>query len=144
MRCNITSDEHPLGVFHPHAEYHHIKKENIGLIEAMGLAILPPRLAKELNAVGKALLSAVETNDEEALNAALLATPETISHAPWALELFRRRKQDIAQNPEHIEEILHDEVGKVFGHVLEDAGVFKWDTAGREGQRRFIEVLLTS
>ena len=144
LRCNITSDEHPLGVFHPHAEYHHIKKENIGLIEAMGLAILPPRLAKELNAVGKALLSAVETNDEEALNAALLATPETISHAPWALELFRRRKQDIAQSPGHIEEILHDEVGKVFGHVLEDAGVFKWDTAGREGQRRFIEVLLTS
>ena len=144
LRCNITSDEHPLGVFHPHAEYHHIKKENIGLIEAMGLAILPPRLAKELDTVGKTLLSAVETTDEETLNAVLLATPETISHAPWALEVFRRRKKDIAQSPERIEDILHDEVGKVFGHVLEDAGVFKWDTAGREGQRRFIETLLTS
>ncbi len=77
----------------------------------MGLAILPPRLAKELNAVGKALLSAVETNDEEALNTALLATPETISHAPWALELFRRRKQDLAQNPGHSQYILDDELG---------------------------------
>ena len=141
LRCNITSDEHPLGVFHPHAEYHHIKKENIGLIEVMGLAILPPRLVPELDAVGKALVDAAVCSNEAALEAQLLEKPETLSHAAWALEVFRRHRAAIAQNSADIESLLHDEVGAVFAHVLEDAGVFKWDSAGRQGQRRFLDAL---
>lgn len=141
LRCNITSDEHPLGVFHPHAEYHHIKKENIGLIEVMGLAILPPRLVPELDAVGKALVDAAVCSNEAALEAQLLEKPKTLSHAAWALEVFRRHRAAIAQNSADIESLLHDEVGAVFAHVLEDAGVFKWDSAGRQGQRRFLDAL---
>ena len=89
LRCNITSDEHPLGVFHPHEELHHIKKENIGLIEVMGLAILPPRVQQVMEERG----------------------------------------------------LSRDDVGRAFGQVLEHAGVFKWDDAGRAAQRRFIDRL---
>ena len=131
LRCNITSEQHPLGVFHPHAEYHHIKKENIGLIEVMGLAILPPRLVPELNAVKEHLLAG---------DIAALATDElSASHAAWAQDIYERRRDELTE--ENALDILHEEVGSVFGHVLEDAGVFKWNEAGRAACQRFVESL---
>ena len=140
LRCNITSDEHPLGVFHPHAEYHHIKKENIGLIEVMGLAILPPRLVGELAAVRTHLLDAVrEGADVDTLSHALLADPSSAPHAAWAQDVYARRSADL--NDEDTESVLRQEVGAVFGRVLENAGVFKWDEAGRAAQQRFIDAL---
>ena len=131
LRCNVTSAEHPLGVFHPHAEYHHIKRENIGLIEVMGLAILPPRLVPELAAVRDHLL----TGDLDALETDEL----TASHAAWARDVYARRSSELT--PEGALGVLHEEVGHVFGHVLENAGVFKWDEAGRAAQQRFIDGL---
>ena len=140
LRCNVTSDEHPLGIFHPHAEYHHIKKENIGLIEVMGLAILPPRLVGELAAVRAHLLEGVSAGaDVDAVRAALDADPASASHAAWAAEVYGRRAGELTE--ETAEQVLRDEVGAVFGHVLEDAGVFKWDEAGRAAQMRFVASL---
>ena len=140
LRCNITSEEHPLGVFHPHAEYHHIKKENIGLIEVMGLAILPARLKTELAAVGARLRAAAQAGAAPAdVLAALEADPACASHAAWAREVFARRSDELADGD--VDAILHEEVGAVFGHVLEDAGVYKWDEAGRAAQQRFIDAL---
>lgn len=131
LRCNVTTSEHPLGVFHPHAEYHHIKRENIGLIEVMGLAILPPRLVPELEAVRGHLLA----GDLDALEADEL----TASHAAWARDVYARRTAELT--PEGALDVLHEEVGAVFGRVLENAGVFKWDEAGRTAQRRFLDSL---
>ena len=131
LRCNVTTSEHPLGVFHPHAEYHHIKLENIGLIEVMGLAILPPRLVPELEAVRGHLLA----GDLDTLEADEL----TASHAAWARDVYARRAAELT--PEGALDVLHEEVGTVFGHVLENAGVFKWDEAGRAAQRRFLDSL---
>lgn len=131
LRCNVTTSEHPLGVFHPHAEYHHIKRENIGLIEVMGLAILPPRLVPELEAVRGHLLA----GDLDALEADEL----TASHAAWARDVYARRAAELT--PEGALDVLHEEVGAVFGRVLENAGVFKWDEAGRTAQRRFLDSL---
>jgi UDPglucose--hexose-1-phosphate uridylyltransferase len=128
LRCNVTSDENPLGVFHPHARWHHIKKENIGLIEVMGLAILPPRLVGELDAVRVHLLDGTSLDDD----------PLSASHAPWAREVAERHPDltaDVA------DQVLKDEVGAVFGHVLEDAGVFKWDDEGRAALERFLATL---
>ena len=140
LRCNVTSDEHPLGIFHPHAEYHHIKKENIGLIEVMGLAILPPRLVGELAAVRAHLLEGVSAGaDVAAVRAALDADPASASHAAWAADVYGRRAGELTE--EAAEQVLRDEVGAVFGHVLEDAGVFKWDEAGRAAQMRFVASL---
>ena len=130
LRCNVASEGHPLGVFHPHEQWHHIKKENIGLIEVMGLAILPPRLVGELGAVREHLLA----GELDALEADPLSAP----HAAWAREVAARHPELTAENAESV---LRDEVGHVFGHVLEDAGVFKWDEAGRAAQRRFVESL---
>ena len=131
LRCNVTTSKHPLGVFHPHAEYHHIKRENIGLIEVMGLAILPPRLVPELEAVRGHLLA----GDLDALEADEL----TASHATWARDVYARRAAELT--PEGALDVLHEEVGAVFGRVLENAGVFKWDEAGRAAQRRFLDSL---
>ena len=140
LRCNVTSDEHPLGIFHPHAEYHHIKKENIGLIEVMGLAILPPRLVGELAAVRAHLLDGVSSGaDVAAVRATLDADPASASHAAWAAEVYERRAGELTE--ETAEQVLRDEVGAVFGHVLEDAGVFKWDEDGRAAQMRFVASL---
>lgn len=140
LRCNIASDEHPLGVFHPHAQWHHIKKENIGLIEVMGLAILPPRLVGELDAVREQLLAAAGgEEDRTQLADALAADARSASHAAWALEIFDRRASELTDTS--CEGILREEVGAVFGHVLADAGVFKWDEAGRAAQQRFIDAL---
>ena len=123
LRNNITTAEHPLGVFHPHAALHHIKKENIGLIEVMGLAVLPARLKGELEGLREALLDGRDIRADEALG----------KHADWLDAL--RAKYDFT--PENTEEILRREVGAVFEQVLEDAGVFKRDDAGRAAFRRF-------
>ena len=138
LRCNITTDEHPLGVFHPHAEYHHIKKENIGLIEVMGLAILPPRLVPELGAVREHLLAA-KVDASYDLAGALEVDDLCRSHAAWAEDVFARRADELTAD--NAIDILHEEVGVVFGHVLDNAGVFKWDEAGRAAQQRFIDSL---
>lgn len=128
LRCNVATPDYPLGVFHPHAELHHIKKENIGLIEVMGLAILPPRLARELSAVAVALLA-----DED-----MEQNPLTAPHAAWAADVKRRHCELSEFN---VQSILRSEVGLVFAQVLEQAGVFKWDDAGRAALDRFITQL---
>lgn len=123
LRNNITTDEHPLGVYHPHGELHHIKKENIGLIEVMGLAVLPARLKGELAAL------------EEAILANLPLGGELIKHEPWVEELKTR----YTFTKENITTVLQAEVGKVFAKVLEHAGVYKRTTEGGEAFRRFVD-----
>ncbi|MGN0573124.1 MAG: UDP-glucose--hexose-1-phosphate uridylyltransferase [Acutalibacteraceae bacterium] len=130
LRNNITTEEHPLGVYHPHAELHHIKKENIGLIEVMGLAVLPPRLKTELEALADAIVSGKD----------LRASEETAKHADWA-EKFIPEYSDI--NSENVMDILKAEVGKVFATVLEHAGVFKRDSEGTKAFDRFINSVKT-
>ena len=122
LRNNITTEEHPLGVFHPHAELHHIKKENIGLIEVMGLAVLPSRLKQELAQIEDAILM------ERPL------TGELEKHAPWVDELKKTHKFTV----DNTACILKLEVGKVFAKVLEHAGVFKRDLDGAAAFDRFI------
>lgn len=136
LRCNVTTDEHPLGVFHPHAEWHHIKKENIGLIEVMGLAILPPRLVDELGAVEQHLVEL--SGEPAALAKALEADALSAPHAAWALELAEAHGPITADT---VEDVVRAGVGEVFGHVLEDAGVYKWEDEGRAAQQRFIDAL---
>lgn len=136
LRCNVTTDEHPLGVFHPHAEWHHIKKENIGLIEVMGLAILPPRLVDELGAVERHLVEL--SGEPAALAKALEADALSAPHAAWALELAEAHGPITADT---VEDVVRAGVGEVFGHVLEDSGVYKWDDEGRAAQQRFIDAL---
>lgn len=126
LRNNITTDEHPTGVYHPHKQYHHIKKENIGLIEVMGLAILPSRLVSELEAVKNAILN----NDD------LRASELTASHADWVEEFLPNHPEFNADNAM---DIIKEETGKVFLHVLEDAGVYKCTPEGREAFMRFLE-----
>ena len=124
LRNNITTEEHPLGVYHPHAELHHIKKENIGLIEVMGLAVLPARLKGELSALEDAIL-----------NGADIAADETLSkHAAWVEELKTRH----TFTRENITEILREEVGHVFAKVLEHAGVYQRNEAGKVSMLRFV------
>ena len=127
LRNNRTTEEYPLGLFHPHPEIHHIKRETIGLIEVMGLAILPPRLKGELAAVADCLVRGGD------LRAEALTAP----HAPWAESLCRR----YAFTADNVEEILQKEVGLEFARGLEHAGVFKTDAAGRAAFRRFMESL---
>lgn len=130
LRNNITTEEHPLGVYHPHAQYHHIKKENIGLIEVMGLAVLPSRLKKELELLGEYI---VEKKD-------IRSNADIEKHADW-VEQFLPEYDNITK--ENIMEILKKEVGDVFVHVLEDAGVYKCTPEGREAFMRFIQKLGT-
>lgn len=124
LRNNITTDEHPLGVYHPHAKLHHIKKENIGLIEVMGLAILPGRLKAELDSLAEA---AADGRD-------LRPDPVLAKHADWLDEIRSRR----AVTRENASAVLFEETGSVFEQVLEDAGVYKTDEPGREAFMRFI------
>ena len=131
LRCNVTSAEHPLGVFHPHEEWHHIKRENIGLIEVMGLAILPPRLVGELGRVEE-LLVAGATREQMA------ADPLASSHADWAAQLAEK---NLGLTTANVHQVVRDGVGLVFSRVLEDAGVFKWDEDGRAAQMRFVASL---
>lgn len=125
LRNNLTTAEHPLGLYHPHAEKHHIKKENIGLIEVMGLAVLPARLKTELDRVADALLSGAD----------LRADAQTAAHADWAEELFSRRRP----TADNIRDVLREEVGRVFAAVLEDAGVYARDEQGQAAFVRFAE-----
>jgi UDPglucose--hexose-1-phosphate uridylyltransferase len=125
LRNNITTEELPLGVYHPHPELHHIKKENIGLIEVMGLAVLPPRLKPELARVRELLLSGGD----------LWADPLTEKHAAWAEELKTR----YTFTPENAEQIIRTEVGVVFAKVLEHAGVYKRSEEGKAAFLRFID-----
>ncbi len=136
LRCNIATNEHPLGVFHPHAQWHHIKKENIGLIEVMGLAILPPRLVDELAATERHLLA--HASDATGLRTALDADPLAAPHAAWACELAKAHPQ---LSQETVRGIIRAGVGEVFGHVLEDAGVYKWNEEGRAALGRFLAAL---
>ena len=125
LRNNRTTDEYPLGIFHPHQEKHHIKKENIGLIEVMGLAVLPARLNKEMAKLKDTLLAGKSVADD----------PEIASHAAWAADVLKRHP-DFAEHPDAI---LQDEIGQVFSGVLEDAGVYKDTEEGRKAFRRFTE-----
>ena len=128
LRNNITTDEHPLGVYHPHANLHHIKKENIGLIEVMGLAVLPARLKTEMAQLKDAILSGADLRKDEVLE----------KHADWVDE-FSGKYDSI--NADNIDEILQKEIGEVFMHVLEDAGVYKRTAEGQEAFDRFIKTL---
>ena len=129
LRNNLTTPEHPLGLYHPHAELHHIKKENIGLIEVMGLAVLPARLKEELAAVAEKL-----ANGED-----LRADPLTEKHADWAEE-FRDHYDITAENAW---EIVQKETGLVFAKVLEHAGVYKRTEEGKAAFMRFLESVKT-
>lgn len=128
LRNNITTEEHPLGVFHPHAKLHHIKKENIGLIEVMGLAVLPARLKGEMELLRQYILEGrdIRSNDQIA------------KHADWVDEFLPAYTDISADNIDHI---LEQEVGKVFCQVLEDAGVYKNTEEGRKAFHRFLEIL---
>ena len=125
LRCNITTEEHPLGVFHPHADKHHIKKENIGLIEAMGLAVLPSRLKQELTELAEAAVSGKDISSHESLG----------KHAAWLEEM----KKQYTFTAENALEIILQETGKVFAAVLEDAGVYKNTPQGKAAFARFAD-----
>ena len=128
LRNNITTQEHPLGVYHPHANLHHIKKENIGLIEVMGLAVLPARLKDEMEKLAEAILAGADLRQDELLE----------KHADW-VEEFRPKYPQISQDT--VMDILHKEIGNVFMQVLEDSGVYKRDEEGQTAFDRFIASL---
>ncbi len=126
LRNNITTDEHPLGVYHPHAELHHIKKENIGLIEVMGLAVLPSRLKGEMSQLAAALMSGSDLRSDPVLE----------KHADWADELKAKHGKFTQEN---VHDILRDEIGLVFAQVLEHAGVYKRNDEGKAAFMRFVD-----
>ncbi len=125
LRNNITTEEHPMGVYHPHANLHHIKKENIGLIEVMGLAVLPSRLKTEMAELADALVNRLPVSEY---------SENIAKHAQWAQEIQRR--YEITRD--NVEGILRKEIGMVFAQVLKDAGVYKLNESGREGFVRFL------
>lgn len=127
LRNNITTQEFPLGLYHPHAEYHHIKKENIGLIEVMGFAILPSRLKDELDLIARCITENKNIDDYDSL----------AKHKEWVKKITEHR----TINKDNVTEVLQEEVGKVFIGVLEDAGVFKCTQEGRNSFERFIDIL---
>ncbi len=124
LRNNITTKEHPMGVYHPHAELHHIKKENIGLIEVMGLAVLPARLKNEMALLKTAILEGKNIREDEKL----------ASHADWAEEIVKNN----TLTKENIDEIIEREIGIVFAKVLEHAGVYKANEEGKNAFLRFV------
>ncbi len=126
LRNNITTEEYPLGVYHPHDKYHHIKKENIGLIEVMGLAVLPSRLKEELAILADCIVNGKDIRSNERIE----------KHADWVDEFKPNYGKITAEN---VDEILKAEVGKVFVGVLEDAGVYKCTEDGRKAFMRFVE-----
>ncbi|WP_300357078.1 UDP-glucose--hexose-1-phosphate uridylyltransferase [Fusobacterium sp.] len=131
LRNNRTSEEYPLGIFHPHQELHHIKKENIGLIEVMGLAVLPGRLKEEIKILSDLMLK------ENAIDL-IKANEKVEKHTEWCKEIFAKYN-DI--NEKNVEDIIRVEIGVAFSKVLENAGVYKQDEEGKAGYRRFIETL---
>ena len=128
LRNNRTSDQYPDGIFHPHPESHHIKKENIGLIEVMGLAILPARLKDELLLLKECLLQKAEIKNY----------PELEKHYPWFITLMN----DYQINEENVDEILKEAVAIKFVNVLEDAGVFKMDERGIDALTSFVATVI--
>ncbi len=128
LRNNLTTEEHPLGLYHPHKEYHNIKKENIGLIEVMGLAVLPARLKEEMQLLSEYILEGKDLRSNEILE----------KHVDWA-EKFVTTYSDI--NEENVMDIIKTEIGKVFTGVLEDAGVYKCTEEGRNSFMKFIQSL---
>ena len=128
LRNNITTEEHPLGVYHPHAKLHHIKKENIGLIEVMGLAVLPARLQKEMQDLESAILEGKDLRSDETL----------AKHADWVEEFLPKYDTVTKDN---IHGILQEEIGLVFSQVLEDAGVYKRNEEGKKAFDRFLAAL---
>ncbi|MCR5320211.1 MAG: UDP-glucose--hexose-1-phosphate uridylyltransferase [Lachnospiraceae bacterium] len=128
LRNNITTEEHPLGVYHPHAKLHHIKKENIGLIEVMGLAVLPARLQKEMQDLEAAILDGKDLRSDETL----------AKHADWVEEFLPKYDTVTKDN---IHGILQEEIGLVFSQVLEDAGVYKRNEEGKKAFDRFLAAL---
>jgi len=128
LRNNITTEEHPLGVYHPHAKLHHIKKENIGLIEVMGLAVLPARLKDEIAALENAMLSGADLRKDEVLE----------KHADWVEEFLPKYE---VVDKDNIHEILQTEIGLVFNEVLLDAGVYKCTEEGRAAFLRFVDAV---
>ena len=128
LRNNITTKEHPLGVYHPHAQYHNIKKENIGLIEVMGLAVLPSRLKEELEILADYIVEGKDIRSNEKI----------AKHADWT-DSFLPKYDSITKD--NVMDILKEETGIVFTHVLEDAGVYKCTEEGRRAFMRFIETL---
>ena len=127
LRNNLTTEQYPLGLYHPHDELHHIKKENIGLIEVMGLAVLPARLKEELAAVADCLANRRDLRTDE----------KTAKHADWA-EAFA---PNYNITPENALEIVQKETGLVFAQVLEHAGVYKRTAEGREAFLRFLRTV---
>ncbi|MBO6284083.1 MAG: UDP-glucose--hexose-1-phosphate uridylyltransferase, partial [Pseudobutyrivibrio sp.] len=128
LRNNITTEEHPLGVYHPHAHLHHIKKENIGLIEVMGLAVLPSRLKNEMEQLADYIVNGKDLRKDEALE----------KHADW-VEAFSKNYDKIDSS--NVDEILRQEIGKVFCEVLECAGVYKNTDEGLDAFMRFVNSL---
>ena len=128
LRNNITTEECPLGLYHPHSELHHIKKENIGLIEVMGLAVLPSRLKEEMELLKEYILCGKD----------ILSNESIAKHADW-VEKWKDTYTSITE--ENIEEIIKQEIGIVFVRVLEDAGVYKCTKEGREAFLRFIATI---
>ena len=140
LRNNITTEDRPLGVYHPRPEYHHIKKENIGLIEVMGLAVLPSRLKAEMNDLGGLLAAsrAAGLSDDEI--ASRVAADEVLAkHADWVRDDILPKYADIT--PDTVTSILETEIGHVFTGVLEDAGVYKWTDEGHAAFMRFLATL---
>lgn len=130
LRNNITTDEHPLGVYHPHADLHHIKKENIGLIEVMGLAVLPARLKDEMAQLKEAVLSGEDLRKNELLE----------KHADWVDEFLKKYSGEGTKiSAANIDEIIRHEIGLVFMEVLKDAGVYKCTQEGREAFLKFVD-----
>ena len=131
LRNNRTSEEYPLGIFHPHQDLHHIKKENIGLIEVMGLAVLPGRLKEEMGILAELM---IKPNASELIR----GNEKVEKHADWCDEILKKYNDITAEN---IENIIKIEIGVAFSKVLENAGVYKQDENGKEGYRRFINSL---
>ncbi len=133
LRNNITTDEHPLGVYHPHAEHHHIKKENIGLIEVMGLAVLPARLKNEIAVLKNCLLAGEKLSENE-----LIA-----KHEDWINQLSEIYGDFTQKTPNELEDILRFEIGKVYCSILEQAGVYKRNSSGKEAFLKFADYVNT-
>ena len=129
LRNNRTSAEHPLGIFHPHAEVHHIKQENIGLIEVMGLAVLPARLKQEMHLLGEELVRGTED---------ISANEELAKHSDW-YKMLREKYPHVQENQVH--DILKEEIGKVFATVLTHAGVYKRDAEGMAAFDKFMQTV---
>ncbi|MBR4573991.1 MAG: UDP-glucose--hexose-1-phosphate uridylyltransferase [Lachnospiraceae bacterium] len=149
LRNNITTDEHPLGVFHPHSEYHHIKKENIGLIEVMGMAILPARLRDELGRIEEIITDAISEDDKQkAIDAIISRMDEDDSlrsHTDWIRQILaddlETLKDSYKKDAGSVRDYIRQQTGTVFSHVLENAGVYKQTPEGLAGFKRFISTI---